>query len=156
MDKTTIKRIMDFLKSEEDKSSLKWILLHNIESMPEKYFNKGRLELSGELITRLPKILEVTEQLDLSFSTITELPEKLTVGDDLILYSCMYLKSLPNSLYVGGDLHLQKTTISKFPLGMIVNGNLWLGRAILGRQTIREIQSQLEERNCKVHGQIMV
>jgi hypothetical protein len=51
---------MDFLKSEEDKLSLKWILLHNIESIPEKYFHKGALELSGELITKLPKNLERT------------------------------------------------------------------------------------------------
>jgi hypothetical protein len=156
MDETTIKRIMDFLKSEEDKLSLKWILLHDIESIPEKYFHKGALELSGELITKLPKNLEVTEQLDLSFSTITELPEKLTVGDNLYLYNCKDLKSLPDNLYVGGDLHMQRTGIKEFPIGMIVKGTIWLIGSPLGRQTIREIQLQLDERNCKVHGHIMV
>jgi len=156
MDKTTIKRIMDFLKSEEDKSSLRWILLHDIESMPEKYFNKGKLELHGEVITKLPKILEVTGLLDLSFSTVTELPKKLIVGDNLLLYSCRDLTSLPDNLYVGGDLHMQRTGIKEFPIGMTVKGTIWLGNSPLGRQTIREIQSKLEERNCKVHGQIMV
>jgi hypothetical protein len=156
MDKTTIKRIMDFLKSEEDKSSLRWILLHDIESMPEKYFNKGKLELHSELITKMPKILEVTELLDLSFSTITELPEKLIVGDNLLLYGCRDLKSLPDNLYVGGHLHMQRTGIKEFPIGMTVKGTIWLGNSPLGRYTVKEIKAQLEERNCKVHGHIMV
>ncbi len=156
MDKTTIKRIMDFLKSEEDKSSLKWILLHNIESMPEKYFHKGELELYGELITKLPKILEVTDYLDLSYSTITELPEKLIVGDNLYLYDCKDLKYLPDNLYVGGDLHLQRSGIKEFPQGMIVKGTIWLMNSPLGRYNVKEIKAQLEERNCKVHGNIMV
>jgi hypothetical protein len=156
MDKTTLKKIMDFLKSEEDKSSLRWILLHDIESMPEKYFNKGKLELHGELITKLPKILEVTELLDLSFSTVTELPEKLIVGDNLLLYSCRDLKYLPDNLYVGGELHLQRSGIKEFPQGMIVNGTIWLRNSPLGRYTVKEIKAQLEERNCKVHGPIMV
>lgn len=156
MDKTTLKKIMDFLKSEEDKSSLKWILLHDIESMPEKYFNKGKLELHGELITKLPKNLEVTELLDLSYSTVTELPEKLIVGDDLLLYDCKDLKSLPDNLYVGGDLHLQRSGIKEFPQGMIVNGTILLRNSPLGRYTVKEIKAQLEERNCKVHGHIMV
>jgi hypothetical protein len=156
MDKTTIKIIMDFLKSEEDKLSLKWILLHDIESMPEKYFHKGALELYGELITKLPKILEVTEQLDLSYSTVTELPKKLIVGDDLYLYDCRDLKSLPDNLYVGGDLYLQRSGVKEFPQGMIVNGNIWLKGSPLGRYNVREIQAKLEERNCKVHKHIMV
>jgi len=156
MDKTTIKRIMDFLKSEEDKLSLKWILLHNIESMPEKYFHKGELELYGELITKLPKILEVTDYLDLSYSTITELPEKLIVGDNLYLYDCKDLKYLPDNLYVGGDLHLQRSGIKEFPQGMIVKGTIWLKGSPLGRYTVKEIKAQLEERNCKVHKNIMV
>jgi len=156
MDKTTIKRIMDFLKSEEDKSSLKWILLHNIESMPEKYFHKGELELYGELITKLPKILEITDYLDLSYSTITELPEKLIVGDNLYLYDCKDLKYLPDNLYVGGDLHLQRSGIKEFPQGMIVKGTIWLMNSPLGRYNVKEIKAKLEERNCKVHGSIMV
>ena len=156
MDKTTIKRILDFLKSEEDKSSLKWILLHDIESMPEKYFNKGKLELHGELITKLPKILEITDYLDLSYSTITELPEKLIVGDNLYLYDCKDLKYLPDNLYVGGDLHLQRSGIKEFPQGMIVKGTIWLKGSPLGRYNVKEIKAQLEERNCKVHGSIMV
>lgn len=156
MDKTTIKRILDFLKSEEDKSSLKWILLHDIESMPKKYFHKGELELYGELITKLPKILEVTDYLDLSYSTITELPEKLIVGDNLYLYDCKDLKYLPDNLYVGGDLHLQRSGIKEFPQGMIVKGTIWLKGSPLGRYNVKEIKAQLEERNCKVHGSIMV
>ncbi len=156
MDKTTIKRILDFLKSEEDKLSLKWILLHDIESMPEKYFHKGELELYGELITKLPKILEVTDYLDLSYSTITELPEKLIVGDNLYLYDCKDLKYLPDNLYVGGDLHLQRSGIKEFPQGMIVKGTIWLKGSPLGRYNVKEIKAQLEERNCKVHGSIMV
>jgi hypothetical protein len=156
MDKTTIKRILDFLKSEEDKLSLKWILLHDIESMPEKYFHKGELELYGELITKLPKILEVTDYLDLSYSTITELPEKLIVGDNLYLYDCKDLKYLPDNLYVGGDLHLQRSGIKEFPQGMIVKGTIWLKGSPLGRYNVKEIKAQLEERNCKVHRSIMV
>jgi hypothetical protein len=156
MDKTTIKRIMDFLKSEEDKLSLKWILLHDIESMPEKYFHKGALELYGELITKLPKNLEVTEQLDLSYSTVTELPEKLIVGDDLLLYDCKDLKSLPDNLYVGGALHMQRTGIKEFPIGMEVKNSIWLRSTPLGRYNVKEIKAQLEEKNCKVHGSIMV
>ena len=156
MDNTTLKRIMDFLKSEEDKLSLKWILLHDIESMPEKYFHKGALELPGELITKLPKILEVTEQLDLSYSTVTELPEKLIVGDDLYLYDCRDLKSLPDNLYVGGALYMQRTGIKEFPIGMEVKNSIWLKGSPLGRYTVKEIKEQLEERNCKVHKHIMV
>jgi hypothetical protein len=156
MEKETIKRIMDYLKSEEDKLSLKWILLHDIESMPEKYFHKGTLELPGELITKLPKILEVTEQLDLSYSTVTELPEKLIVGDDLYLYDCRDLKSLPDNLYVGGTLYMQRTSIKEFPIGMEVKNSIWLKGSPLGRYTVKEIKAQLEERNCKVHKNIMV
>jgi len=155
MDKTTIKRIMDFLKSEEDKSSLKWILLHDIESMPEKYFNKGKLELHGELITKLPKILEVTELLDLSFSTVTELPKKLIVGDNLLLYSCRDLKSLPDNLYVGGDLHMQRTGIKEFPIGMIVNGIIWLRNSPLGRYNVKEIKAQFPESRWSQHNPVL-
>jgi hypothetical protein len=104
----------------------------------------------------LPKNLEVTEQLDLSFSTITELPEKLIVGDDLLLYDCRDLKSLPDNLYVGGALSIQRTGIKEFPIGMEVKNSIWLKGSPLGRYTVKEIKEQLEERNCKVHKHIMV
>jgi hypothetical protein len=156
MDKTTIKRIMDFLKSEEDKLSLKWALLHDVDSIPEKYFHNGSLELINTLITKLPKSLEVTESLDFTYSKITELPEELIVGDHLSLYGCKDLKSLPDNLYVGGDLSIQRTGITEFPIGMEVEGSIFLRGSPLGNYTVKEIKAQLDERNCKVHKHIFI
>jgi hypothetical protein len=51
---------------------------------------------------------------------------------------------------------MQRTGIKEFPIGMIVNGTIWLGNSPLGRYTVKEIKAQLEERNCKVHGHIIV
>ena len=156
MEKETLKRIIDFLKSEEDKLSLKWALLHDLDSIPEKYFHSGSLELTNTLITKLPKSLEVTELLDFTYSTITELPEELIVGGHLILYGCKDLKSLPDNLYVGEDLSMQRTGIKEFPIGMEVEGNIWLRGSPLGNYTVKEIKAQLDERNCKVHKHILI
>jgi hypothetical protein len=52
--------------------------------------------------------------------------EDLNIKGDLNLSSCKHLKSLPDNLYVGGELNLEDTNIKQLPKGLYVGGDFRL------------------------------
>jgi hypothetical protein len=107
MDNTTIKNIFDFLEETENKNKpFLWKIMNN------EPFTDDELNIKGDL--------------DLFEENITYIPEGLKVEDNLNLESCKRLKSLPDNLYVGGELNLEGTNIKQIPKGLYVGGDFRL------------------------------
>jgi hypothetical protein len=107
MDNTTLKNIFDFLEEKENKNKpFVWKLMNN------ETFTDDELNIKGDL--------------DLFEENITYIPEGLKVEDNLNLSSCKHLKSLPDNLYVGGELNLEGTNIKQIPKGLYVGGDFRL------------------------------
>ena len=121
MERKTIKNILDFLNTKENKKlPKKWFdsieklkLIKELENHPDdiQYKYDGFLLLSKTNITKLPNDLRVENGfLDLTNCIqLTELPANLYVKYGLILDRCKQLTELPNKLFVGGDLFLRGT-----------------------------------------------
>jgi hypothetical protein len=106
MDKSTLKRIFEFLHKKE--GTLEWKFLLN-EPLTEEDLNiEGDLDLSNTKITSLPEGLK-----------------GLHVGGDLNLFASA-ITSLPENMYVGGNLNLNHTRIKLLPIGLKVIGNIYL------------------------------
>ena len=107
MEKEQLKNIFDFLEEKENKNKpFVWKLLNN------ETFTDDELNIKGNL--------------DLFEENITYIPEGLKVEDNLNLSSCKHLKSLPDNLYVGGELNLEDTNIKQLPKGLYVGGDFRL------------------------------
>ena len=98
MEKEALKRIFEFLKEKEGKSSIKWKIIHN-EPFKEEEFTEEELIFD--------------EYLDLSGINITSLPKGLQVWGDFYLRNCKSLTSLPEGLKVSGKLQLKKTPLAE-------------------------------------------
>jgi hypothetical protein len=152
MEKETLKKIFDFIKTKDNRNiPFMWKLKNNepiteddlivngdldlrpssidymdIESLPEGLKVSGNLGLMGSDMQFLPKGLEVGGYLDLSYSLIGSLPEGLKVGGSLSLFDCAYITSLPEGLKVGRNLDLGATNITSLPRGLKVEGYIEL------------------------------
>jgi hypothetical protein len=152
MEKETLKKIFDFIKTKDNRNiPFMWKLKNNepiteddlivngdldlrpshidyidIESLPEGLKVSGRLDLMGSDMQFLPKGLEVGGFLDLSYSLINSLPEGLKVGGSLSLFDCANITSLPEGLKVGRNLDLGATNITSLPRGLKVEGYIEL------------------------------
>jgi len=152
MEKETLKKIFDFIKTKDNRNiPFMWKLKNNepiteddlivngdldlrpssidyidIESLPEGLKVSGRLNLMGSDMKLLPKGLEVGGYLDLSYSLISSLPEGLKVGGSLSLFDCANITSLPEGLKVGRNLDLGATNITSLPRGLKVEGYIEL------------------------------
>ncbi len=162
MEKETLKNIFNFLKKEDNKSSVKWKLLNKepfteddelvvkgdldlkyseITSLPEGLKVEGNLNLRQTIITSLPKGLKVGGYLSLAFTKITSLPKDLQVNDFLSL-SFSKIESLPEGLKVGGELRLENcTNLKSLPKGLEVGGDL----NILGTKLQKYTDDELRE-----------
>ena len=125
----TLKRIFEFLKEKEGKSSIKWKLIHN-EPFKEGEFTEEELifdeylDLSGRNITSLPKGLEVIGNLYLrNCTSLTSLPEGLSVWGTLDLFKCTSLTTLPKGIRVGGLDLTNCTSLTSLPEGLSVGPN---------------------------------
>ena len=126
MKKETLKRIFQFLKEKEGKSSIKWKLIHN-EPFTEDEFTEEELifdeylNLSGENITSLPKGLAVWGHLSLrNCTSLTSLPEGLSVWGTLDLFKCTSLTTLPKGMRIGGLDLTNCTSLTSLPEGLSV------------------------------------
>jgi len=170
MEKETLKKILDFLKQNENRNiPFMWKLKNNepiteddlivngdldlrpshidymdIESLPEGLKVSGRLNLMGSDMQFLPKGLEVGGYLDLSYSLINSLPEGLKVGGSLSLFDCANITSLPEGLKVGGNLDLGATNITSLPRGLKVEGYIDLNGLKLTRYTDDELRKMIK------------
>jgi hypothetical protein len=129
MEKEALKRIFEFLKEKEGKSSIRWKIIHN-EPFTEDEFTEEELifdeylNLSGENITSLPKGLEVIGNLYLrNCTSLTSLPEGLSVWGTLDLLNCKSLTSLPEGIRVGGLDLTNCTSLTSLPEGLVVGRN---------------------------------
>ena len=129
MEKEALKKIFDFLKEKEGKSSIVWKLIHN-EPFKEGEFTEEELifdeylDLSGRNITSLPKGLQVWGHFYLrNCKSLTSLPEGLSVWGTLDLTNCKSLTSLPEGMRVGGLDLTNCTSLTSLPKGLVVGRN---------------------------------
>jgi hypothetical protein len=170
MEKETIKKIFDFIKTKDNRNiPLMWKLKNNepiteddlivngdldlrpssidymdIESLPEGLKVSGRLDLMGSDMQFLPKGLEVGGFLDLSYSLINSLPEGLKVGGSLSLFDCANITSLPEGLKVGRNLDLGATNITSLPRGLKVEGYIDLKGSKLTKYTEDQLRKMVK------------
>jgi hypothetical protein len=108
MEKETLKKIFDFLEENgEHNAPLMWKLQNNIPIT-----EKDDLIIKGDL--------------DLTKTDIESLPDGLKVENNLSLYGCKNIQSLPEGLEVGGHLDLGYSNITSLPKGLKVGGSLSL------------------------------
>ena len=95
--------------------------------------------------------LNVKGDLQLANTKITSLPEGLYVRGDLYLTLCKNLTSLPKGLHVGGSLYLHFSEITSLPDDIIIDGGLNLiNSKILTLPEGLEIKSWLNLTNTKI------
>lgn len=95
-----------------------------VETLPENLTVTGNLILRGNKhITKLPKGLCVSRNLDLSGTNIKTLPADLIVADDLILTNSA-IENLPEGLVIGRTLFLDDTQITELPKYLQVSKHL--------------------------------
>ena len=105
MEKEKLKRIIEFLETQENKTpnskgTLRWKLIFNEPLTEEELTVDGDLNLNKTPLTSLPKGLKVRGYLSLSDTKITSLPEDLKVVGSLYL-DHSFIKSLPKGLKFG-------------------------------------------------------
>ena len=170
MEKETLKKIFDFIKTKDNRNiPFMWKLKNNepiteddlivngdldlrpssidymdIESLPEGLKVSGRLDLMGSDMQFLPKGLEVGGFLDLSYSLINSLPEGLKVGGSLSLFDCANITSLPEGLKVGRNLDLTYTNITSLPRGLKVEGYIDLKGSKLTKYTEDQLRKMVK------------
>jgi hypothetical protein len=170
MEKETLKKIFDFIKTKDNRNiPFIWKLKFNeqiteddliingdldlrpshidymvIESLPEGLKVSGHLNLMGSDMQFLPKGLEVGGHLDLSYSLINSLPEGLIVGGALSLFDCAIITSLPEGLKVGRNLDLGFTKITSLPKGLKVGGYIDLNGTKLAGYSDDELRKMVK------------
>ena len=116
MEKETLKKILDFLKQNENRDiPIAWKLVNN-EPLREKelYLHKD-VHLSGSKITSLPEGLKVAGLLDLNNCTsLTSLPEGLEVSGIWLDLENTSITSLPKGLKVYQDLYIADTELESY------------------------------------------
>ena len=151
MKKETLKRIFEFLKEKEGKSSIKWKLIHN-EPFKEGEFTEEELifdeylDLSGRNITSLPKGLQVWGDFYLrNCKSLTSLLEGLSVWGTLDLTNCTSLTSLPKGLVVGRNgLNLTNCkSLTSLPEGLKVSGKLQLKKTPLAELSDESLKDMI-------------
>ena len=107
MKKETLKKIFKFLEENgEHNAPLMWKLQNNIPITEDDLIVNGDLNLTK--------------------TDIESLPDGLKVENNLSLYGCKNIQSLPEGLEVGGHLDLGYSNITSLPKGLKVGGSLSL------------------------------
>jgi hypothetical protein len=116
MEKETLKKILDFLKQNENRNiPIAWKLINN-EPLTEKELTIDRdLDLKGSTIKSLPEGLLLGGLNLTNCKSLTSLPEGMKVGrGGLNLTNCKSLTSLPKGLKVGENLYIKNSPLAKF------------------------------------------
>ena len=145
MEKETLKKIFDFIKTKDNRNiPFMWKLENNEPITKEDLIIKGDLDFSESEIKSLPKGLEVGGNLYLTCSLINSLPEGLKVGGNLSLFDCANITSLPEGLKVGRNLDLGATNITSLPRGLKVEGYIDLNGSKLTRYADDELRKMVK------------
>ena len=124
MEKETLKKIFTFLEEEENKDKpFMWKLMNNEPLTDEEFFVEG--------------------DLDLTETDIESLPDGLNVEDNLSLYGCKNIQSLPEGLEVGGFLDLGHSNITSLPKGLKVWGRLFIKNTPLTKYSTEELRQMV-------------
>jgi hypothetical protein len=75
------------------------------------------LYLANEEIETLPENLTINGTLELKCPKLKELPPRLSVSEDLIIDFCPNIKTIPDDIYIGGQLHSIFQTVNNLPAG---------------------------------------
>ena len=187
MKREVIEKMLRFLKEKEGHelpeewfdSVKKYNLIQKLENHPDgvRYEHKGDLDLDQTNITKLPKDLYVSGNLDLlhckkltvlpnvlrvegrlllyNCEQITNLPDSLYVGLKLVLTRCKQLTKLPDNLYVGGALSISETNISELPSKLYVWRDLNIFNTPLAKKyTDEEIRKIVASTGGEINGYI--
>ena len=161
----TIENILTFLKEKEGHELPKaWIdlikklkLIQELENHPDgtQYKHRGSLDLRDSTIRKLPNDLHVTGYLDLGdCKQLTELPNNLYVGIDLFLDKTN-IEKLPDNLYVGDDLYLCGTNITTLPDNLYVGVDLDIfNTPIAKKYSNEEIREMITSKGGTLIGKI--
>ena len=145
MEKETLKKIFDFIKTKDNRNiPFMWKLKNNEPITEDDLIVNGDLNLGHSKITSLPEGLEVGGFLDLSYSLINSLPEGLKVGGSLSLFDCSNITSLPEGLKVGRNLDLGATNITSLPRGLKVEGYIELNGTKLTGYSDGELRNMVK------------
>lgn len=89
--------------------------------------------------------LNIKGNLDLERLNITSLPEGLYVGGDLNLGYCKNLTLLLEGLYVGGDLFVDHCyNLKSLPKGLKVGGDLYISNSSIVNYSEEELRKMIE------------
>ena len=168
MERETIKNILDFLNTKENKKlPKKWFdsveklkLIQELENHPDgiQYKHRGSLDLNKSKITKLPNDLYVDGYLNLRYCQyLTELPNNLYVGGYFNLDGCKQITDLPNNLYIGGDLVLfSSQKLIELPENLYVGRDVYIYDTLLAEKyTNEEIREIVTSKGGKIEGQII-
>jgi hypothetical protein len=146
MERETIKNILDFLNTKENKK------------LPKKWFDSiEKLKLIKELENHPDDIqYKYDGFLLLSRTNITKLPNNLRVENGYLdLVDCKQLTELPNNLYVEYSLFLDKTNIEKLPDNLYVGGTLYIKNTpIAQKYSSQEIREMITSKGGTLIGNI--
>ena len=124
MEKETLKKIFEFLEENgEHNAPLMWKLQNNIPITEDDLIVNGDLNLTK--------------------TDIESLPDGLKVENNLSLYGCKNIQSLPKGLEVGEDLDLGHSNITSLPKGLKVGGNLYLNYTPLTKYSNEELRQMV-------------
>jgi len=124
MEKEALKKIFTFLEEEENKDKpFMWKLMNNEPLTDEELFVEG--------------------DLDLTETDIESLPDGLNVEDNLSLYGCKNIQSLPEGLEVGGFLDLGHSNITSLPKGLKVWNRLFIKNTPLTKYSTEELRQMV-------------
>lgn len=99
----------------------------------------GLLDLSGSVVTSLPKNLCVGIFFDVRSNKRLVLPEGLRVGGNFYAMGAKNIKTLPKNMRVGGSLYIDYSSVKFLPKGLHVGGALDI-RATAIRSLPKDLQ----------------
>ena len=159
MNRNTIEKILNFLKTKEGKEiPNKWELIKELENHPDdiQYRYEGNLVLNDSIIRKLPNDLYVRGYLKLNNSKqLIKLPDKLHVEGWLDIRECSQLTELPDDLFVGGWLGFPYTNITEIPNNLYVHYDLYVYDTPLSRKySSDEIRGMITSKGGTIIGGI--
>lgn len=128
----------------------------NLQSLPDNLSVGGQLYLrSCKSLQSLPDSLTRVEgSFDLwNCENLQSLPDNLLVVGTLVLRDCTKLQSLPNNLTVGGNIHLDYTSIETLPKDLKIYYDTYIYNTPLAKKyTAEEIKQMCPGIKGNVYG----
>jgi hypothetical protein len=91
---------------------------YEMERLPEEVYGYTSLTIQNSAITALPERL-VLKELDISYTPIKELPADLEVSSRLTAWQCSFAE-IPKTVKLGGDLDISRSKCRTLPDGLML------------------------------------